>query len=131
MATNDAALPRQRLDKWLWAARFFKTRALAAAAVDGGKVRVNGHAAKPAKEIKPGDTLDLTLGPAQWTISVVALNDYRRPAPEAQQLYAESDDSRARRQAAAEQRALAPAPGSELHGRPTKRDRRKLQRFFG
>ncbi len=122
---------RQRLDKWLWAARFFKTRSLAADAIDGGKVRLNGHAAKPAKEVRPGDVLDLTLGHAQWTVTVVALNEYRRPAVEAQQLYAETAESRRRRELAAEERQLAPSPGADLHGRPTKRDRRRIQRFFG
>lgn len=127
----SAALERLRLDKWLWAARFFKTRGLAADAVDGGKVKLNGHAAKPAKEVKPGDVLDLTIGDAQWTVVVRGLNEYRRPAPEAQLLYEESAESRERRSRAAETRALAPAPGADLKGRPTKRDRRKIQRFFG
>ncbi|MBW7901171.1 MAG: RNA-binding S4 domain-containing protein [Rhodocyclaceae bacterium] len=120
-----------RLDKWLWAARFFKTRALAADAIDGGKVRLNGHAAKPAKEVKPGDVLDLTLGEAQWTVLVRGINAYRRPAPEAQALYEETGESRAKRVRAAEARALAPAPGADLKGRPTKRDRRRIARFSG
>ncbi|MFC5303136.1 RNA-binding S4 domain-containing protein [Azospira restricta] len=120
-----------RLDKWLWAARFFKTRGLAADAIDGGKVKLNGHTAKPAKEVKPGDVLDLTLGDAHWTVTVRGLNEYRRPAPEAQLLYEESAESREQRSRAAEARALAPAPGADLKGRPTKRDRRKIQRFFG
>ena len=125
------ALTRLRLDKWLWAARFFKTRGLAADAIDGGKVKLNGHTAKPAKEVKPGDVLDLTLGHAQWTVVVRALNEYRRPAPEAQQLYEETPESLQRRRIDAEERALAPNPGADIRGRPTKRDRRKIQRFFG
>lgn len=131
MSATKETLDRLRLDKWLWAARFFKTRGLAADAIDGGKVRLNGHAAKPAKEVKPGDTLDLTIGEAQWTVVVRGLNEYRRPAPEAQQLYEETAESRQRRAAAAEVRALAPAPGADLRGRPTKRDRRRIERFSG
>ena len=127
----SAAPDKLRLDKWLWAARFFKTRGLAADAIDGGKVKLNGHTAKPAKEVKPGDTLDLTIGDAQWTVVVRGLNEYRRPAPEAQLLYEETAESRERRNRATEERALAPAPGADLKGRPTKRDRRKIQRFFG
>ncbi|MDQ5907689.1 MAG: ribosome-associated heat shock protein Hsp15, partial [Pseudomonadota bacterium] len=88
---------RQRLDKWLWAARFYKTRSLAAEAVAGGKVKLNGHTAKPAKEIKAGDLLVLSIGHAQWAVHVVSLNEYRRPAPEAQQLYAETEESRLQR----------------------------------
>ncbi|MBI2307222.1 MAG: RNA-binding S4 domain-containing protein [Rhodocyclales bacterium] len=127
----NAPPEKLRLDKWLWAARLFKTRGLAADAIDGGKVKLNGHAAKPAKEVKPGDVLDLTLGEAQWTVVVRAINEYRRPAPEAQQLYEETQASRERRAAAAEAQTLAPAPGADLKGRPTKRDRRRIQRFFG
>jgi len=123
--------PRQRLDKWLWAARFFKTRGLAADAIAGGKVKVNGHTAKPAKDIRPGDRIDITLGHAQWSVAVHALNEYRRPATEAQQLYAESAESRERRARASEERAFAPVPGTDRKGRPTKRDRRNLQRFTG
>ena len=122
---------RTRLDKWLWAARFFKTRSLAADAIDGGKVKLNGHPVKPAREVKIGDTLDLTIGEAHWTVLVRAINEYRRPAPEARQLYEETEASRLAREQAAEARALAPAPGADLRGRPTKRDRRKIQRFFG
>lgn len=129
-ATSDA-LARQRLDKWLWAARFFKTRSLAAEALAGGKVKLNGNTAKPAREIKVGDVLDLTIGHTQWTVSVAALNEYRRPASEAQQLYAETEESRLRREQASETQAIAPTPGTDLKGRPTKRARRQIQRFFG
>lgn len=131
MSTTQALPEKLRLDKWLWAARFFKTRGLAADAIDGGKVKLNGHTAKAAKEVKPGDVLDLTLGHAQWTVIVRGINEYRRPAPEAQQLYEETAESRERRANAAEAHALAPTPGADLKGRPTKRDRRKIQRFFG
>lgn len=130
MTPPEAARPGSlRLDKWLWAARFFKTRALASEAVSGGKVKLNGHAVKPAREVRVGDRIELTLGDAAWDVRVAGLNEYRRPAAEAQQLYQESDESRARRQAASEARKLAPPPGSELKGRPTKRDRRQMQRF--
>lgn len=131
MSGAKEAPDRLRLDKWLWAARFFKTRSLAADAIDGGKVRLNGHPVKPAREVKIGDTLDLTIGEAHWTVLVRAINEYRRPAPEARQLYEETGASRLAREQAAEARALAPAPGADLRGRPTKRDRRKIQRFFG
>lgn len=125
------AIARQRLDKWLWAARFYKTRSLAAEAISGGKVTLNGHTAKPAKEIKAGDQLELSIGHARWTLTVVALNEYRRPASEAQQLYTETEASRLQRTQAIEARRLAPAPGADLRGRPTKRDRRQIQRFSG
>jgi ribosome-associated heat shock protein Hsp15 len=128
---TNTSQPRQRLDKWLWAARFFKTRSLAAEAVGGGKIKLNGSTAKPAKEIKAGDLLELSIGHIQWTVNVVALNEYRRPASEAQQLYAETEESRAQRAQVTEARSMAPAPGADLKGRPTKRDRRQIQRFSG
>jgi ribosome-associated heat shock protein Hsp15 len=130
MITADAN-GRLRLDKWLWAARFFKTRSLAAAAVDGGKVKVNALPAKAAKEIKAGDRLDLTVGEAHWQVIVVAVNDQRRPAAEARLLYQETPDSLARRQREQEEKTLAPTPGADLRGRPTKKDRRQIHRFFG
>jgi len=118
-----------RIDKWLWAARFYKTRSLAQQAVEGGKVRLNGERVKPAKDVRAGDRLDLNLAAQDWTISVRALSDKRGPAAVAQTLYEESDESRARR---AEQRALrklAVEPAQDRHGRPTKRDRRQLDRW--
>lgn len=121
----------QRLDTWLWAARFFKTRTLAQTAIEGGKVHVNGHAAKPARLVRPGDQLDLTLGEARWHIVIEALNAQRRPAPEARTLYRETPESAARREAEQEARRLAPSPGSDARGRPTKRDRRQITRFGG
>lgn len=123
------AQARQRLDKWLWAARFFKTRSLAAAAVQGGKVRLDGQHAKPAKEIKTGDTLEITLGDQQWTVLVLAINAQRRPAVEARLLYAETPQSLARRELVLAQKALAPAPGSDLRGRPSKKAGRQIRRF--
>lgn len=118
-----------RLDKWLWAARFFKTRSLASDAVDGGKVKLNGASAKPAKDVKVGDRLQLRAGEQDWEVVVQGLNEQRRPAPEAQLLYQETPDNVQRRTQAAELRKLAPTPAPEQKGRPTKRDRRLLSRF--
>ena len=118
-----------RLDKWLWAARFYKTRTLASDAVDGGKVRLNGATTKPAKEVKMGDRLDIRVGDQDWEIIVQGLSAQRRPASEAQQLYEETSESIERRARVAELRRLAPTPVAEHKGRPTKRDRRQLWRF--
>jgi ribosome-associated heat shock protein Hsp15 len=118
---------RLRLDKWLWAARFYKTRGLACDEIDKGRVMVNGQVAKPARELKPGDLLEIRQGPVVRTVQVLALSALRGPAPVAQQLYAETPDSINRREQAAERRRLAPEPAAALEqGRPTKRDRRKL-----
>ena len=122
---------RVRLDKWLWAARFYKTRALAQDALAGGKVELNGERAKPAKEVKPGDRLALRVGDLHWDIAVRALSERRGPAAQARLLYAESEARRARREAALVQRKLHTEPARELHGRPTKRDRRALERLRG
>lgn len=122
-------MTRQRIDKWLWAARFFKTRSLAAAAVDGRKVRLNGQPVKPAKEIKQGDTLDIEAGDLRWSVVVMGTNEQRRPASEARQLYVETPESLAKRQLAMELRILAPAPGADLRGRPTKKAGRLIRRF--
>jgi len=118
-----------RLDKWLWAARFFKTRTLAAAAITGGKVHRQGQRAKPAREVRIGDELDIDVGELRWTLIVRGLSPQRRPAPEAQLLYEETAASRARRAAVLEQRKLAPTPGADRKGRPTKRDARHIHRF--
>ena len=120
-----------RLDKWLWAARFFKTRSLATDAVSGGKIKLNGAPTKPAREIKAGDRLDIFNGDTRWEVIVLALSEKRGPASEARLLYEETAESRERRASLAEAHALAPTPGADLKGRPTKRDRRKIQRFFG
>jgi ribosome-associated heat shock protein Hsp15 len=122
---------RERLDKWLWAARFFKTRSLASAAVDSGRVKLGGVTVKPAREVKPGDELEVAVGEVRWTVIVRGLNAQRRPAAEARLLYEETAESIARRTAEAELRRLAPAPGAGLHGRPTKRDGRLIRRFGG
>ena len=125
-----APIERMRLDKWLWAARLFKTRALAAEAVNRGRVDVNGQAAKPARELRSGDTLDLRQdGGVKRTLSIRALSAQRGPAPVAQALYEETADSLAERQRAAEARRLAPEPAHSIEqGRPTKRNRRELER---
>ncbi len=125
----DTGESRQRLDKWLWAARFFKTRSLAADAIDGGKVRWNGQAVKPAREIRAGDELEIAAGELRWTVIVRGLNNQRRPAPEARLLYEEMAESVARRQRAEEQRRLAPVPGAGLKGRPTKKAGRLIRGF--
>ncbi|RTL51107.1 MAG: RNA-binding S4 domain-containing protein [Rhodocyclaceae bacterium] len=120
-----------RLDKWLWAARFYKTRSMAADAVDGGKVKLNGSNVKPAKDVKPGDRLHIRAGEQDYEVLVVALNEQRRPAAEARLLYEETPESQERRTREAELRKLAPVPGADIRGRPTKRDRRQLGRFRG
>lgn len=122
-------LNRLRLDKWLWAARFFKTRSLATDAIDGGKIKLNGTHAKPAKEIVIGDRLDISSHEQQWTVIVRSLNSLRRPAPEARLLYEETAESQERRAQQTELRQLAPTPGADIKGRPTKRAGRQLRRF--
>ena len=120
-----------RLDKWLWAARFFKTRGQAADAVDGGKVKLNGAFAKPAKELKPGDRLHIRTEGEDWEVGVLGFNAQRRPAAEARLLYRETPESLQKRAEVAELRRLAPLPQAEAKGRPTKRDRRQLSRLRG
>lgn len=118
-----------RLDKWLWAARLYKTRSLATDAVDGGKVKLNSATVKPAREIKVGDRLALHVGDENWEVVVQGLNEQRRPAPEARLLYQETEESARSRAQAADLRRLAPTPAPEHKGRPTKRDRRQIIRF--
>ena len=118
-----------RIDKWLWAARFYKTRSLATEAIHAGHVKLNGHTIKPARELRPGDTLELTISHIKWTIHVLGLNEQRRPASEAQKLYEETLESSAHRAAMKEAQRLAPAPGSDLRGRPTKKARRQIRGF--
>jgi ribosome-associated heat shock protein Hsp15 len=116
-----------RLDKWLWAARFFKTRSLAAEEIGKGRVQVNGQPAKASRELKCDDRVQLRQGFAQLTVVVRALSQMRGPAPVAQTLYEETEESRAARSVAAEQRRLAAEPALAItQGRPTKRDRRDL-----
>ena len=125
---NDEHL---RIDKWLWAARFFKTRSLAARAVDGGRVRVNGDGAKPSRALKVGDELTIRAGEFEWVVGVLALSDRRGPAAQAALLYAEREASRERRLAAMAQRKTQPHPAALVKGRPTKKDRRLIHRFTG
>lgn len=116
-----------RLDKWLWAARFFKTRSLAADEIAKHRVQVNGQVAKASRELKPGDELQLRQGPLSRTVRVIALSAVRGPAPVAQALYEETAESRAAREAFVQQRRVAPEPALAIEqGRPTKRDRRQL-----
>ena len=120
---------RPRIDKWLWAARFFKTRSLAQDAVENGRVRLNGDRVKSSREVRVGDTLVIQVGEFTWTVSVLGLSDRRGPAPVARQLYCETADSQAARLKQIETRQWVADPGSAIKGRPTKRDRRLIHRF--
>lgn len=120
-----------RVDKWLWAARFYKTRAAATAAVAGGKVQVNGERPKPAKTLRPGDSLRIRLGPYEHSVVVRGLADKRGPASVAQRLYEETPQSLAARLKLAQQLRTTAPPTYEGKGRPTKRDRRDLDRLKG
>jgi len=122
---------RVRLDKWLWAARFFKTRALAAEAVEGGKVQVNGDRPKRARPLQVGDEVRVRLGPYEHTISVRALSARRGPASEAAGLYEETAASRTAREALAIQLKSLHAAFGPDKGRPTKKDRREIERLKG
>ncbi len=127
-AGKDKDGEKVRLDKWLWAARFYKTRSLAADDIDKGRVRLNGQVAKASREPRPGDEIELKAGVATRTVVVKAVSAVRGPAPQAALLYEETAASLLARQQASEQRRLAPEPSQDLaQGRPTKRDRRQLQ----
>jgi len=115
-----------RIDKWLWAARFFKTRALATEAVVGGRVHVNGERVKPAKLIHTDDVLEITRGTERWTVCVLQLAERRGPASVAQTLYSETEESRTAREQHALERRFARALGADLGARPTKQGRRRL-----
>ena len=118
-----------RLDKWLWAARFYKTRSLASEEIGKGRVQVNGLDAKPARDIKVGDTVVMRQGLTLRTVVVQGLSQQRGSAPVAQQLYTETAESIRLREASTEQRRMNPEPASSMeHGRPTKRDRRSLDK---
>ena len=127
-ADNKTEPSKLRIDKWLWAARFFKTRALAADAVECGKVLVNDARVKPAKAVGVGDLLVIRLGAYQFVVEVLALSDKRGPAPQAQKLYKETEESRKRREALALE-LKAQAQNETREGRPTKKDRRDIERF--
>jgi ribosome-associated heat shock protein Hsp15 len=117
-----------RIDKWLWAARFFKTRSLAADAVDRGRVRIGGEPVKPARAVKVNDKIAIDNGSDRWEVVVLALSDVRGPAPVARTLYSETEESIVRRERDQEAKRLFPEPGSSIKGRPTKRDRRAIDR---
>ena len=125
----DAAADAVRLDRWLWAARFFKTRGLAAAAIAGGKVDVNGARARHAKTVRPGDGLRLRLGPYEHLLTVRAVSTHRGPAAEAARLFEEDAAGKARRLRLAEQHRLAAHSFTYGEGKPSKKDRRELLRF--
>jgi ribosome-associated heat shock protein Hsp15 len=126
---NDTA--RMRIDKWLWVARFFKTRSLASTAIASHKIKCNGEHVKPARELKIGDELEITIGQTVFVVIVHGMAEQRRPAPEARLLYQETPESEARRLREQELRKLAPVPGSDLKGRPTKREGRLIRGFRG
>lgn len=122
-------MEKLRIDKWLWAARFYKTRSLAVEEIDKGRVRINDIEAKPAREVKAGDTVTLRQGPVTRTLLVRGISNQRGGAPIAQQLYEETAESLALKALAAERHRLQPEPAqSQEHGRPTKRDRRDIEK---
>jgi len=118
-----------RIDKWLWAARFYKTRSLAQQAIVAGRVKLNEARIKPAHELKAGDALAIRVGDFEWQITVKALSDKRGPADVARQLYEESAASRTERERRQDLRRWGAEPASALKGRPTKRDRRRIEDF--
>jgi ribosome-associated heat shock protein Hsp15 len=122
-------MERMRIDKWLWAARFFKTRPLAAKNCELGRIEIAGQAAKPAREIKIGDMLQIRTEGGEFEVEVLALSEMRGPAAVAQTLYRETTVSRERRALVAQQRRLEPQIDTVQHGRPTKKDRRDLARL--
>lgn len=129
-ATRDTQEPHVRLDKWLWAARFYKTRSLASDEIGLGRVRVNGAEAKASREVRVGDCIELRQQQSLRTVHVLGLSHLRGPAPVAALLYQETAESIEQRQRTAELRRLAPEPAQTLHqGRPTKRDRRTLDGY--
>lgn len=128
---TGTVLSTTRLDKWLWAARFFKHRTAATEAVDGGKIKLNGAAVKPAREVKVGDRVNVTIGEETRSVMVRAIADKRGSATVAQTLYEETTESVEQRERGRELRKFAAPPGADLHGRPTKRDRRRIDRFGG
>ena len=120
-----------RLDKWLWAARFFKTRSLAQQALAAGRVQLNGERTKPAHEVKTGERVVVRVNEWRWEVTVRALSERRGPAAEARKLYDETEASRAERLRLADLRRWGAEPAAALKGRPTKRDRRQIEDFTG
>lgn len=126
---SDSSLTKVRIDKWLWAARFFKTRSLAKQAIEGGKVQIDGHKVKASKDITLGALLRIRQGWDDKEVEVVGLSGQRRGAPEAEQLYRETEDSIAKRAENAAQRKAMGSTGVQTDGRPTKKQRRQIHRF--
>lgn len=126
---KSSGLDKVRLDKWLWAARFFKTRSLAKQAIDGGKVHCDGARCKSSREIQPGCVLDIRRGWDELTVVVKTLSDKRGSAPQAALLYEETPESMEKRRLEAEQRKTLRALNPSTPGKPTKQDRRKIHRF--
>ena len=120
---------RLRIDKWLWAARFYKTRSLASDAVEKGRVKVGGANVKPSKDVRVGDIVEIDIEGLGWQVEVLGLCDVRGPATVARMLYAETEDGRAKRMAEAERRKTFREPAAGMQGRPTKRDRRIIDKF--
>lgn len=120
-----------RLDKWLWAARFFKTRAMAAEAIDGGKVQLNGARVKRSKSIQIGDSIRIRKGPVEYLVTVQRATERRVAAKEVEDLYSESDETKAKRQAVLDERRALNRTFAEPDTKPTKRDRRIIRRFKG
>jgi ribosome-associated heat shock protein Hsp15 len=122
---------RLRIDKWLWAARFFKTRSLASDAVEKGRVRIGGANVKPSKDVRVGDLVEIDIERIVWQVEVLGICEVRGPAPVAQTLYVETQEGREKRLAENERRRTYREPAAELSGRPTKRDRRIIDKFSG
>jgi ribosome-associated heat shock protein Hsp15 len=127
--TDDRPHGAVRIDKWLWAARFFKTRSAAQKAIEGGKVKLNGERTKPAKDVHAGDILSIHIGAYDWVITVLQLSEQRGPAPVARLLYEESEQSRATRETEVAKRRVTIEPATTRKGRPTKRERRELDQW--
>ena len=126
----ESATPRVRFDKWLWAARFCKTRSLAAKAIEAGQARVQGERVKPAYPVRPGERIVLRRGGLAWNIVVIAVSERRGNAADAAKLYMEAPESVAAREQEIARRKAAAATAPTWDGRPSKRDRRKLQEFL-
>ena len=122
---------RLRIDKWLWAARFFKTRSLAADAVEKGRVRIGGATVKPSKDVRVGDSVEIQIEQVLWQLEVLGICDVRGPASVAQTLYAETSEGREKRLAEQDRRKTYREPAASMHGRPTKRDRRVIDKLSG
>jgi ribosome-associated heat shock protein Hsp15 len=129
ISTDSGA--RLRIDKWLWAARFFKTRSLASDAVEKGRVRIGGANVKPSKDVRVGDLVEIEIEHVLWQVNVLGICEVRGPAPIAQTLYAETDTGREKRVAESERRKTYREPAAALQGRPTKRDRRIIDKLSG